>query len=98
MTDYAVLYEILENDEIGLIPKEAGYAMIDYDKTNKLESVFFSPPIRYPRPDMTMEEYQKEITKIAMEDKRAVREMNKNQRTIEEVRKIANRLEASLVD
>jgi len=33
-----------------------------------------------------------------MEDKRAVREMNKNQRTIEEVRKIANRLEASLVD
>lgn len=82
MTDYAVLYEILENDESGLIPKEAGYVMIDYYKEGGIESVYFSPPLEYSGED---------ITKV-------FKEMNESSKTTEEMLKIAVRLEASSVD
>ncbi|MDO8528678.1 MAG: hypothetical protein Q7S06_02185 [Nanoarchaeota archaeon] len=98
------LYEILESDELGLIPLKAGYARVIYDENNKPESVFFGSKSKHPGLDIgddlskgETRKYERMCRRYDRQNRRATKGMNR-ERTLEQIRKIAIRLESSVVN
>jgi|SRR3989338_4407846 len=99
------MYEVLESDETGLIPKEAGYVMIGDDENHLLDFFQFCPKIRHPGLDIgddldkgETRNYKRMCKKYDKAYKRFIKRMSRHQRTREEVIQIVEKLESAAVD
>ncbi len=97
--DWVVRYEVLESDEIGLIPKEAHAVTVTYDELNhQPDLVIFSPENKHPGLSEGETSYRRLCRRYNRQYERALYKMNNRERTPEEIRKIIARLESAVED